>query len=205
MKTKQTLAIAGAIGTIGLAGLTGLGIASAHAGNPQQGSLISKIAEKFGLNTDDVQAVFDENKAELEAEHQSQVSEHLQSAVDDGTITTEQKTLIEQKLQELKDSREAHRTELQTWADDNGIDLKYLRPSGSHSEDGANLQSAVADGSITAEQKTLIEQKQTELKDRRQSARDELQQWAADNDVPLRFLVGAGGFGHHGHGPGGPF
>ncbi len=53
-------------------------------------------------------------------------TDRLQALVDKGTITADQKNKIEAKQAELKTKREAERTALETWAKDNGIDLKYL-------------------------------------------------------------------------------
>lgn len=132
--------------TVGLASLTGLGVVSAATNNNGQQGLVDKIASQFNLNKDDVQKVFDDNRAEHEAERQAKASERLQSLVDDGTITAEQKSAIETKMAELKSKREANReefknlsederkakmdekrTELEAWATEQGLDLTKLK------------------------------------------------------------------------------
>jgi hypothetical protein len=146
-----------------------------------------------------VQAVFDEEKAAHQAERQAEFSERLQDKVDDGVITAEQKTLIESKLKEVQTAHETERTELEKWASDNKIDMKYVMRG--HRGGDARLQDAVDDGDITAEQKTLIENKQKELETKHQENRDALEKWASDNKIDLKDiggLGGPGGFGGHG-------
>jgi cellobiose-specific phosphotransferase system component IIA len=146
--------------------------------------------------------VFDAEREAREAERQEEVSDRLQDAVDDGDITAAQKTLIEKKLQELQAAREKQRTELEKWAEDNDVDVKYLM--GGHGPDGNDdrLQNAVDDGDITDAQKKLIEDKADELQTARDTQRDELEQWADDNDIDDRYLMGGGMRGGHGGGRG---
>ena len=54
----------------------------------------------------------------------------LDNAVSKGEITAEQKTAIETKRDELESKRESDRQALETWAKENGIDMKYLMPGG---------------------------------------------------------------------------
>lgn len=115
-------------------------------------NLVDKIATKFGLEKDDVQAVVDEDRNEYEAkmkesreERQAEMEalfeESLNKEVADGKITQEQKTLILEKRKELHtnrqdavksthqeriNARESEHNELVGWATSNGIDVKYL-------------------------------------------------------------------------------
>lgn len=135
--------------------------ANAATSSLTESSLVEKIATKLNLSTTEVQSVIDEYQSEREAERTAQNSERLQTLVDEGKITAEQKTLIENKLTELEAQREtardeslteeerktqmeAERTALKTWADENGIDMQYLLmggkgghggPGGPHSND----------------------------------------------------------------------
>ena len=59
-------------------------------------------------------------------------SNRLQSLVDDGKLTSAQKTLIENKQAELKSSRDTAKAALDKWASDNGIDLQYFRGIDGH-------------------------------------------------------------------------
>jgi hypothetical protein len=145
LNIKKPLLVLGAVTSIGLAGMTGLGVASAASGSSSGDTIIDKIASKFNLNKDDVRAVFDEERSEREAEHQQKVEERLSKAVKEGKLTESQKVKIIAKLAELKAEREADRDamkgktteecraimqqkreELRQWAKGNGISLTYL-------------------------------------------------------------------------------
>lgn len=145
----KSLIVGGVLGTVGLGTLTGVTIASAESGNSSgdtDTSLVQKIASKFNLNQDEVQKVFDEDRTAREAEREKRMAERLQTLVDEGVITSAQKTAIEAKQKELKTSREADRdtmknlsdeqrkakmdekkNELETWAKEQGIDLTKLK------------------------------------------------------------------------------
>jgi hypothetical protein len=196
LKINKQLVAVGALAAVSLAGITGLGVASAETSGSS--SLVEKLATKFNLKKEDVQAVFDEEKTAREAERQAEFSERLQDKVEDGEITAEQKTLIENKLKEQHAAREAERKELESWANEHDIDMKYLRIK---HHDGDFLQGLVDDGDITAEQKTLIENKQKELKEKHEATREALKQWAEENDIPLKDIGLFGGMKMRG-GPG---
>lgn len=143
---KKLLLVLGAITIIGV-GVLGSSQAFAQesiAQNPVN-SLVQKIADKFGLNRDDVQAVFTEHKSEMKANMSARQEDRLSKLVSEGKITEAQKTLIINKQKELTEKRaanrdslkdlsreeirskmEAERAELEKWATDNGIDIKYL-------------------------------------------------------------------------------
>jgi hypothetical protein len=195
MNIKQNakpLLVAGLV----LAGIAGTTTLAATAVNAQSNgdSLVEKIASKFNLNKSDVQAVFDEAHDEHEAEKQAEFSDDLQDKVDSGDITAEQKTLIENKFKELQVQRDSNRQALEDWAEQNNIDAKYLYMG--HGRGGSDLQDAVDDGDLTSEQKTLIENKQKELEDKRSAERDELEKWASDNNLDLKDIMPMG----RGHG-----
>lgn len=196
MKINKPLVIAGIATTLGVSSIASLGIASAHGGS--EGSMAEKIATKFNINQDEVQAVFDETREEHQAERQAKMSERLQGAVDDGSLTTEQKTLIENKLTELRATMEAEHEALDAWAEQNSIDAKYLM-GGHGMRAGNRLDKAVENGDITAEQQAAIETKLEELKAKRDAKHDELEQWAEDNGIDTKFLRAFGG-GHQGRG-----
>ena len=114
---------------------------------------------------------------------------------------------IENKISELQTTRDAERDALDAWAEQNGIDAKYVMGGGRGMRGGDNdrLQDAVDDGDITAEQKTLIESKLDELETAREAQRDELEQWAEDKGIDAKYLIGGGmGMMGGGRGPGGP-
>lgn len=191
-------------------GLTSLAVVTALAvgggsmamaqGNGGSDSIVDKVATKFNLNKDDVQAVFNEERDARQAERAAEVSSDLQKSVDAGKLTAEQKTQIENKMKENQSARETEMTSLQEWATTNNIDMRYVMGGGRH---GANLDTAVADGKITAEQKTLIEQKQAELEKARDAKRDAMEQWAQDNNIDDAYLhMGMEKGGREGRGDG---
>lgn len=143
---KKLLLVLGAITIIGVVVL-GSSQAFAQESTTQNpvSSLVQKIADKFGLNKDDVQAVFSEHKNGVNANHSVRQEDRLSKLVSEGKITEAQKTLIINKQKELTEKRaankdslkdlskeeirskmEAERAELEKWATDNGIDIKYL-------------------------------------------------------------------------------
>lgn len=114
--------------------------------NPMS-SLVEKIATKFGLDKNEVQALFDEERQTHEAEHKAREEARLQQLVSDGKITEAQKQLIITKQEELRTQHqsehesllnrtaqerqaamEAHKKALEDWAAQNGIDSQYLMP-----------------------------------------------------------------------------
>ncbi|MBL8160053.1 hypothetical protein JNJ66_06380 [Candidatus Saccharibacteria bacterium] len=154
MHIPKNLVVAGVATSMGIAGLAAVGTASAMTTTGTSGdNLITKIAEKFNLNQDEVKAVFDEAHEEREAAQKQQVEEALTQAVTDGKLTEDQKQKLLDKRAELQAERQAERTEieglsdedrqtamegkreemdtkrqeLQQWLSDNGIDETYGR------------------------------------------------------------------------------
>lgn len=96
--------------------------------------IVEKISETFGLNEDEVQAVFDAARDERKERRQMGREERLAQAVADGVITDEQRQALENKRQEMFDEREAeraqHREEMQEWLTNQGINEETLRQYG---------------------------------------------------------------------------
>jgi hypothetical protein len=156
MRIKKSLLIAGAVTGVSLVGVSGIGIASAASNSSSTGtdsSLVDKIASTFNLDKSKVQAVFDSNRQEKEAEHQAQLEKALSQLVTDGKITATQKTAILAKQKELQTTHksehqslknktaaerkaymEQERSALEQWAKDNNLPTEYLRyvMGGSH-------------------------------------------------------------------------
>jgi len=148
-KIKKRLVAAAAVATIGSMGAVGLQAvhaASNTSTSDPMSSLIDKLVNKFNLNKADVQQVFDDNRAAMDAQRQADQSAKLQKLVDAGAITATQKTTIEAKIKELDAARaankasmqgltdterkakmDAERTALEAWAKTNGIDLTKLQ------------------------------------------------------------------------------
>jgi len=155
MKRKQKVALGVAIAAFSTMTFLGAGMASANASGD---TMAARIATKFNLNQSDVQKVVDEVHIENQTARAAERSTDLQAKVDAGTITTAQKTLIENKIKEIEAQREADRTsnltreEIQTkmqasrvalekWATDNGIDVRLVMMGGmgGHGEGGRGM------------------------------------------------------------------
>lgn len=119
--------------------------------NPMS-ELVTTIAEKFGLNKDEVQTVVDDvmeaKREEMETKHQEMFQERLAKAITDGKLTQAQADVISKKSEEMKSQMEQNwedhkdltpeerktqmetrRAELEKWAEDNGLtkdQLQYL-------------------------------------------------------------------------------
>ncbi len=145
---KKQLAVIGAVTAISAAGMTGVGLA--HAANTSStntnpmSNLVDAIASKFNLNKTDVQAVFDEQHSQMETERETEIKAEVAQLVTDGKLTQDQADKINAKRAELQKEREAnrtsdqslsdaerkakmdeHKTALDTWLKDNGIDQQY--------------------------------------------------------------------------------
>ncbi len=150
MKLSKKIIIPVAALTIVGAGFITANSISAQGGE-QHDTLIQKIAEKFNLNQNEVEQVFnearEEHQAQRQQEMQQRMQERLNEAVANGTITQEQKELLETKHEEMRKEREANkeswqnmepeerreaaeqrREAMENWAEENGIDLKALMP-----------------------------------------------------------------------------
>lgn len=126
-------------------GVLGAGFVGAQTPTDGTKTIVQRIAEKFNLNQTDVQAVFDEEHEEHHKQMQVRVEENLNQAVKDGKITEAQKQAILTKFSEMKDSKpdfekfrsmteeerrqvmEQKRTELESWAKENNLDLTTLQ------------------------------------------------------------------------------
>ncbi len=150
MKTKLTIASIAAVAAIGGGLLIGSGSASALNGS---GGLGEFLSGKFNVSTTEVDTALKEYREGQMEQRKAQVSENLQAAVDNGTITTAQRATIEQKLAERQSSREqlrdsdtdrstlrdqmkAQNDDLKQWATDNGINLRDILPEGEGRQHG---------------------------------------------------------------------
>lgn len=154
---KASMVVVG-LAALGIVGVSGLGVSALSSSPTGTDSLASRLATKFGLNKDDVakeiNAYRDEEHAQNKVEMETGLSEALQKKVDDGTITAEQKTAIENKLEkrykaheaemetnknsntrptkaDMKARRDTEKSEMDAWLKDRGInlDLKDVMPS----------------------------------------------------------------------------
>lgn len=141
--------------------------------NPMS-SLVQKIVDKFGLNKDEVQAVFDQdrterqaemekNRAKREAEMETKFKTELDQDVKDGKITQAQADLILAKREELKTKRQSEMQNTQNMTEE--------------------------------ERKANMETKKTEMDTERKA----LEEWAKTNNIDMKYLMmGFGGRGGHG-------
>ena len=149
MNSKKVLLTAAVVSVIG-AGSLGF---AAHAQGGGD-TLVDKISQRFNLNKDDVQKVFDEERSARQSEHQQKYEDMLNQAVKDGKLTQAQKDKVlakhnelkkemEQKRDEMKNKTQVERqqlmeqrrtemdkkkAEIEQWEKDNGIPTGYLMP-----------------------------------------------------------------------------
>ena len=143
--SKKTLILPAVVAVIAAAATVSIG--SARAENDGGSSIVDKIATRFNLKNDDVQKVFDENRAEHEAKRQKKLEDRLHGAVEDKKITAEQKDQILAKHKELKSfmdsiKNESHEErhelmedkmdELKKWAEENNIPENLIHPARGH-------------------------------------------------------------------------
>ena len=114
-------------------------------GGADNDTLIQRLVQKFGLKTEDVRSVFDTVRDERQAQMQQKLTDKLDALVKEGKLTEAQKQLIVAKHTELQTQREkdkdtlkdltpeerrakmqAQRTDLETWAKQNNIDIQYV-------------------------------------------------------------------------------
>jgi hypothetical protein len=134
-----------------IAGTTFFGVSQfVHAQNSGQ-TLVQMIAQKFGLDQNKVQAVFDDYKNQHQSEKlqfmQDRLKTHLDGLVSQGKITSSQEQAIIDELSKLRDevtganfknmtSQERKQAmqkihdEFVSWAKSQGIDLTLVHPFG---------------------------------------------------------------------------
>ncbi len=147
MDKKILMGAAAAVVITSAAAFGAIGVSA--QGSDMNQNVVQKLAEKFNLNESDVQAVFDQTREERHQEMETKYEDNLNTAVSEGKITEEQKTLILAKHDEIEKNREANREnwqnltpeerrtqmqqqrdEMQTWADQNGINLSLIMGMG---------------------------------------------------------------------------
>jgi hypothetical protein len=133
------------LGAIACTGFYGVGATFASEEETGRETIVQRIAERFNLNTEEVEGVFEKNRAEHQVQNQERQEERLAQAVSDGNLSEEQKVLILDKMEELEAERETnrgsssdmtreerqserkdHRDEMDQWLEENGIDHEYL-------------------------------------------------------------------------------
>lgn len=125
--------------------LIGVTSVSAQDATGKSSSIIQKLAQRFNLQEADVKAVFDEEHQARPAQMKAALEQRLAQAVADGKITEAQKTAILSKFSEMKATKpnigqfkdqtpeqrkqamEQKKSELETWAKENGLTLETLQ------------------------------------------------------------------------------
>lgn len=136
-----------AILTLTVLGLGGMAVADAQAcgngfySNGFHSIVIDKLVERFNLNADEVQEVFDEARDEMMEEMSARWKEKWANWWTCSDLTDEQKETLAAKREELQAEYEALkdlsweerwtkmkelREELEVWAEENEIDLRCL-------------------------------------------------------------------------------
>lgn len=145
------------LAALGIVGVSGLGASAVSSNDNAPDGLASRLAERFGLNKDEVSSQIESYHKEQhelrESEKKAKLSEALQKKVDEGVISADQKLAIENKLEEnrkameaekealknsdtkpsraeMKDRMEENRNEMKAWLQEQGInlDLKDIMP-----------------------------------------------------------------------------
>ena len=105
--------------------------------------IVERLAERFGLNIDEVETVFEEERAEHHAEMLQSFEDRLTEAVTNGKITEVQKQAILEKHEEMAAKMEELRSqnlsgnemhkqmrafheEFKSWAEDQGIEFPFM-------------------------------------------------------------------------------
>lgn len=147
---KNKIKVGVMITAVALATALGSGVLYAQTA-PDGGAttFIQKLAQKLGISEDKVSSAVTEIRSEAQADRQKAYEEKLSAAVTSGELTEAQKQLIltkhkemiaarESTMESMKDmtheerhaAMESKRTELETWAKTNNIDVKWLMPAG---------------------------------------------------------------------------
>ncbi|MBE0448696.1 MAG: hypothetical protein IBX64_11485, partial [Actinobacteria bacterium] len=150
MKTSARVKIV--VGAVVVASLLLMtGAYSVYAANTESTQkyppIVEKLVQAFNLDRNKVDKVLGEYKQEREVQHKARLGERLDQAVKDGKITEKQKEAILKKMDEMKskleelknlspedrrEELEKLRTDLQTWAKENGIDQQFMFKFGGH-------------------------------------------------------------------------
>jgi len=141
---RKSIVTAVAVLTI-LGSLTFAGTSAMAHSADRQASMITRLAQKLGVPEDKVKLAFDEMHTEHASEMKANMETKLGTLVAEGKITEAQKSAIIAKMEEFKTKKQqnreafkslnveerkakmtAEKTELETWAKSQGIDLSLL-------------------------------------------------------------------------------
>ena len=144
-KTKVALAVTALVGTLALGTSLATNQASAYRGSDSSGSFAQSIAQRFNLDETNVTAFMKEHKQARKEAHLQEKQARLGEAVTNGIITQDQKDALLSKMEEHKSShdadksqwkelsheerremKDAHHSEMEEWAQSQGIDLDAI-------------------------------------------------------------------------------
>lgn len=144
-----SLAVTAALITTAGVGISYAAESTTENANPM-GSLVTAIATKFNLEETEVQAVFNEQRNQMQGQREQVFVDRIAQAVTDGDLTQEQadqlqdkRTAIESLREGLTDATDEDRRaamkdamdDLRQWAIDNNIPREYV-PMGGHGKPG---------------------------------------------------------------------
>jgi len=138
IKTRITLALA-AIALLGAVGY-GATVAVAQEVGDDAHPFVQMLAERLGLDENEVEEALNEIKADKYAQMQERKEDRLLDAVEDGVITEEQRQALMEKHQEMwterNREREEHREEMDAWFEGEDINheelMEYMGGFGKH-------------------------------------------------------------------------
>lgn len=146
MKATKALTTAGVGAAIVAGSMLAVTTANAHFyGNSDERA--AALAERFDLDAVEVQRYFEEKKAEKSVEREEKRNQHIASLVSDGTLTQEQADALDAKWDEMKSKKDAlkeqelsseemreqfeqSRSEFNSWAESEGINIEDIKPQG---------------------------------------------------------------------------
>jgi len=138
MKKKVLLSIL-TLGTIVSVASLGIGLVSANDRSSYP-PVVSRLAEQFSLNEEDVEAVFDSVRDEKREQMIQSKEDALNQAVADGVITEDQKQALLDMWEEKRTEKKQHKEEMDAWFEEQGIDhealMEYMGGFGGHRKFG---------------------------------------------------------------------
>lgn len=107
-----------------------VGFGSAYASNSKSYPMSDKVAQKFGLNSEEVAEFFSKSREERREIRRVQKEEGLSKAVTDGIISEEQKSALLERHSQMEKRRMQSRKDMLEWKEESGIDFEKLSDYG---------------------------------------------------------------------------
>ena len=103
-------------------GFLGTSVINANDNTDTYTPVVQRLAETFGLEENDVQAVFDAVRDERHDQMKTRLEDRLNQLVSENTISEDQKNALLQKRQEMEESR----NQMRTFFEENNLDPNQL-------------------------------------------------------------------------------